>query len=67
MPMCLGLVKQIHQLTELECAELSATHPLLSLIATHSSDGKVDSLHNKGLFVVGILAGFVFYKIIALL
>lgn len=52
MPMCIGLVKQIHQLTELDCAETSSTHPLLSLIATHASDGKLDSLNNKGLFVV---------------
>lgn len=52
MPMCVSLVKQIHQLTELECAETFSTHPLLSLIATHASDGKLDSLNNKGMFVV---------------
>lgn len=53
MPMCVSLVRQIHQLTELECAELSsATCPLLSLIATHASNGKVEGGSNKGLFVV---------------
>lgn len=62
MPMCLALAKQIQQLTELECAETSTTHPLLSLIATHASDGKLDSLNNKGLFVVSV--AFVEYRVV---
>ncbi|KRT79682.1 hypothetical protein AMK59_7184, partial [Oryctes borbonicus] len=51
MPMCIALVRQIHQITELECGELTTTHPLLSLIATHSSDGKLEATTTKGLFV----------------
>lgn len=52
MPMCVALVRQIQQLTEIECADLSTTHTLLSLIATHASEGKLDSTSMKGLFVV---------------
>ncbi|XP_018319034.1 mediator of RNA polymerase II transcription subunit 1 [Agrilus planipennis] len=51
MPMCVALVKQLQQLTELECADTSVTHPLLSLIVTHHSDGKMDTANNRGLFV----------------
>ncbi|KAF5288427.1 hypothetical protein FQR65_LT02079 [Abscondita terminalis] len=51
MPMCVSLVHQIQQLTELECAETSSTHPLLSLIVTHASDGQIEPGNNKGLFV----------------
>lgn len=53
MPMCVTLLREIQQLTELEIPELStATHPLLSLIATHASNGKLEAGNNKGLFVV---------------
>ncbi|KAI4456845.1 mediator of rna polymerase ii transcription subunit 1 [Holotrichia oblita] len=51
MPMCVALVRQIQQITELECAELTTTHPLLSLIATHTSDGKLEAGTTRGLFV----------------
>lgn len=51
MPMCVTLLRQIQQITELECKDTNTTHPLLSLICTHSSDGKMDSANNKGLFV----------------
>jgi mediator of RNA polymerase II transcription subunit 1 len=53
MPMCVSLVRQIQQVTELDSIEQSATHPLLSLIVHHSSEGKMESGNNKGLFVVG--------------
>lgn len=53
MPMCLSLVRQIQQLTELECVDASSsTHPLLNLIATHASNGKLENGGSKGLFVV---------------
>lgn len=55
MPMCVALVRQIQQITELECAELTTTHPLLSLIATHTSDGKLEAGTTRGLFVVCLL------------
>jgi mediator of RNA polymerase II transcription subunit 1 len=51
MPMCVSLVRQIQQVTELDSIEQSATHPLLSLIVHHSSEGKMESGNNKGLFV----------------
>uniref|UniRef100_A0A1Y1L2C4 Mediator of RNA polymerase II transcription subunit 1 n=1 Tax=Photinus pyralis TaxID=7054 RepID=A0A1Y1L2C4_PHOPY len=51
MPMCVSLIQQIQQLTELECVEMSSTHPLLSLIVTHASDGQIEPGNNKGLFV----------------
>lgn len=57
MPMCVSLVRQIQQLTELECAEMSSTHPLLSLIASHASEGKLEGGNNKGLFVVSLSKG----------
>ncbi|KAF5290493.1 hypothetical protein FQA39_LY03597 [Lamprigera yunnana] len=51
MPMCVSLVHQIQQLTELECVEMSSTYPLLSLIVTHASQGQIEPGNNKGLFV----------------
>lgn len=55
MPMCVTLLREIQQLTELEIPELSSTtHPLLSLIATHASNGKLEGGNNKGLFVVSL-------------
>lgn len=55
MPMCATLLREIQQLTELEIPELSSPthHPLLSLIASHASNGKLETGNNKGLFVVG--------------
>ena len=52
MPMCMELVHRIQKVTELECADISAPHPLLSLIVQHSSDGQLDSRNNRGLYVV---------------
>lgn len=54
MPMCVALVRQIQQITELECAELSTTQPLLSLITSDTSEGKLETGVAKGLFVVRI-------------
>lgn len=55
MPMCVALVRQIQQITELECVELTTTQPLLSLIANHASDGKLEASTTRGLFVVSLL------------
>lgn len=52
MPMCLSLVRQIQQVTELDSIDQSSTEPLLNLIVRHSSDNKLESGNNKGLFVV---------------
>lgn len=52
MPMCVSLIRQIQQLTELECAETTVTHPLIGLIVSHSTNGKLDGKNNRGLFVV---------------
>nr|XP_022912854.1 mediator of RNA polymerase II transcription subunit 1-like isoform X1 [Onthophagus taurus] len=51
MPICATLIRQIYQITELECADLTNTQPLLGLITLHSSNGKMDTASNKGLFV----------------
>lgn len=52
MPICMELVKRIQKVTELECGDISAPHPLLSLIIQHVSDGQLDCRNNKGLYVV---------------
>ena len=57
MPMCTTLVRQIYQITDLECVELSMTHSILNLITAHSSDGKLEVSANKGLFVVSNVLG----------
>lgn len=46
------LIKKIQKVTELECGDISAPHPLLSLIIQYASDGQLDSRNNKGLYVV---------------
>lgn len=52
MPMCVTLLREIQQLTELEIPELQTqTHPLLNLIASHASNGKLEAGNNKALFV----------------
>ncbi|XP_011866719.1 PREDICTED: mediator of RNA polymerase II transcription subunit 1 [Vollenhovia emeryi] len=51
MPICMELVKRIQKVTELECGDISAPHPLLSLIIQHASDGQLDCRSNKGLYV----------------
>lgn len=52
MPICMELVKRIQKVTELECGDISAPHPLLSLIIQHASDGQLDCRNNRGLYVV---------------
>lgn len=51
MPICMELVKRIQKVTELECGDISAPHPLLSLIIQHASDGQLDCRNNRGLYV----------------
>ncbi|KAI4487733.1 hypothetical protein M0802_011879 [Mischocyttarus mexicanus] len=51
MPMCMELVKRIQKVTELECADVSSPHSLLSLIVQHASDGSLDGRNNRGLYV----------------
>jgi hypothetical protein len=60
MPMCLPLVRRIHQITEMECGDLSTPHPLLSLVTQHASTGQLDCANNRGLFVVCIVC--ILYK-----
>ncbi|CAH1154639.1 unnamed protein product [Phaedon cochleariae] len=51
LPMSLSLVRQIQQIhpwTEIDSAPVQ---PLLNLIVTHCSEGKMTSSNNKGLFV----------------
>lgn len=52
MPICMELIKRIQKVTELECGDISAPHPLLSLIIQHASDGQLDCRNNRGLYVV---------------
>ncbi|XP_033334430.2 mediator complex subunit 1 isoform X2 [Megalopta genalis] len=51
MPMCMELLRRIQKVTELECGDISAPHPLLSLIIQHASDGQLDCRNNRGLYV----------------
>ncbi|PBC27227.1 Mediator of RNA polymerase II transcription subunit [Apis cerana cerana] len=51
MPMCMELVRRIQKVTELECGDISAPHPLLSLIIQHASEGQLDCRNNRGLYV----------------
>ncbi|XP_012531022.2 mediator of RNA polymerase II transcription subunit 1 [Monomorium pharaonis] len=51
MPICMELVKRIQKVTELECGDISAPHPMLSLIIQHASDGQLDCRNNRGLYV----------------
>ncbi|KYQ60577.1 Mediator of RNA polymerase II transcription subunit 1 [Trachymyrmex zeteki] len=51
MPICMELMKKIQKVTELECGDISAPHPLLSLIIQHASDGQLDCRNNRGLYV----------------
>lgn len=46
------LVRRIQKVTELECGDISAPHPLLSLIIQHASEGQLDCRNNRGLYVV---------------
>lgn len=51
MPLCLSLINSIQAVTQLECADVSRSHPILSLISQHISEGKADSANGRGLFV----------------
>ncbi|CAH1971867.1 unnamed protein product [Acanthoscelides obtectus] len=51
MPMCLSLVRQIQQLQQWSDIDNVPQQPLLNLIVTHCSEGKVHSANNKGMFV----------------
>ncbi|GLV34478.1 Mediator complex subunit 1 [Carabus blaptoides fortunei] len=51
LPMCVSLVRRIQQITDMECGDMSSTHPLMSLTTQHVSAGKLDCAQNKGLFV----------------
>lgn len=55
MPMCLELLHKIQKVTELECGDVSACHPLLSMIVQHTSNGQLDCQNNRGLYVVNII------------
>ncbi|KOX68963.1 Mediator of RNA polymerase II transcription subunit 1 [Melipona quadrifasciata] len=50
MPMCMELVRRIQKVTELECGDISAPHPLLSLIIQYASEGQLDCRNNRGLY-----------------
>lgn len=52
MPMCLELIHLIEAYTELECTDVSAPYPLISMIVQHASDKQLDCKNNKGLTVV---------------
>lgn len=54
LPMCVSLVRRIQQVTDMEFVDVSSTHPLMSLITQHISEGQLDCAQNKGLFVVSI-------------
>ncbi|KAJ8922927.1 hypothetical protein NQ315_001471 [Exocentrus adspersus] len=51
MPMCLSLVKQIQKIHPWTDIDSAPTQPLLNLIVSHSSNGKMESCNNRGLFV----------------
>ncbi|XP_034948266.1 mediator of RNA polymerase II transcription subunit 1 [Chelonus insularis] len=51
MPMCLELVHRIQKVTEMECVDVSAPQPILSLIVQHASGGQLDCRNNRGLYV----------------
>uniref|UniRef100_T1J8I3 Mediator of RNA polymerase II transcription subunit 1 n=1 Tax=Strigamia maritima TaxID=126957 RepID=T1J8I3_STRMM len=52
MPIATALVKKIQAVTCIECADMSSSQPLLSLITQLASKGEMDCNNNKGLFVV---------------
>nr|CAI5854489.1 unnamed protein product [Callosobruchus analis] len=51
LPMCLSLVRQIQQLQQWTDIDSVPQQPLLNLIVTHCSEGKIHSANNKGMFV----------------
>lgn len=52
MSVCTVLAKRIQALTQLDCGDLTTSHPLLSLITKDASDSQLDCANNRGLFVV---------------
>ena len=52
LPLCVALAQRIQLVTDMECGDLSAPHPLLSLISQHASRGNLDCANNNGLYVV---------------
>lgn len=50
MPIAIALVRKIQAVTHIECADLSTSQPLLSLITQRVSKGELDC-HSRGLFV----------------
>lgn len=50
MPLCVALATRLQQITGLEVANFTITHPLLSLITQHVTKGNMDSA-SRGLFV----------------
>ncbi|XP_045477281.1 mediator of RNA polymerase II transcription subunit 1 isoform X2 [Harmonia axyridis] len=51
LPMCVALARQLQVVTELEWLDFSNRRPLLDLIVCQSSNGKMRSENNRGLFV----------------
>lgn len=50
-PMAVALVRKIHAVTLIECADTSTTQPLLSLIINQASEGKLSASSDRGLNV----------------
>ncbi|XP_077556025.1 mediator complex subunit 1 isoform X1 [Haemaphysalis longicornis] len=51
IPMALALVRKIHAITLIECADTSSSQPLLSLIINQASEGKLTASSDRGLNV----------------
>ncbi|KAH7962373.1 hypothetical protein HPB52_015757 [Rhipicephalus sanguineus] len=51
IPMAVALVRKIHAVTLIECADTSTTQPLLSLIINQASEGKLTASSDRGLNV----------------
>ncbi|KAK9888254.1 hypothetical protein WA026_000519 [Henosepilachna vigintioctopunctata] len=51
LPMCVNLVMQLQAITELEWVDFTTKRPLLDLIVCQSSEGKLRSENNRGLFL----------------
>lgn len=63
MPMCLELIRRIQKVTDLECTDISAPYPLLSMIVQHASDKQLDCRNNRGLTVVSVFLLTVAYTV----
>ncbi|XP_044759004.1 mediator of RNA polymerase II transcription subunit 1 isoform X2 [Coccinella septempunctata] len=51
LPMCVALARQLQVVTELEWLDFTNRRPLLDLIVSQCSNGKMRSENNRGLFV----------------